>query len=325
MPEQRLKIWCNVQLPDELATTLADALAPHELIWSSNSQKSNLSSVGPDMDARNADVIYGQPHAEDIIHSKSLNWVQLTTAGYTRYDNDTVRNALRSRGAIMTNTSAAFADPCAEHTLGLMLSGARLLAEMFVNSAGAHAWPYLETRAASRLLRGQSAVLVGFGAIGRRLVELLAPFEMKLAAVRRSPRGDEPVPTVAISQIDSAVKNADHVIDILPAATGTTNFFNASRFARMKRGAIFYNVGRGDTVDQDALCDALESDHLRAYLDVTSPEPLPREHRLWKCRNCWITPHTAGGHQEELRTNLEHFIENFRRFLRKDELRDRII
>src|SRR5262245_15107142 len=137
MPEERLKIWCNVKLPDELATRLADVLSPHELIWSSNSQKSNLASVGADYEARNADVIYGQPNPEDLIHSKSLRWVQLTTAGYTRYDNDKVRDALRSRSAVMTNSSSAFADPCAEHTLGLMLSGARLLGEMFVNSAGA--------------------------------------------------------------------------------------------------------------------------------------------------------------------------------------------
>src|SRR6478672_6534115 len=117
MPDERLKIWCNVKLPGELATRLADALAPHGLIWSSDSQKSNLASVGPDHEARSADVIYGQPNPEDLIHSKSLKWAQLTTAGYTRYDNDAVRNALRSRGAIMTNSSAAFADPCAEHTL----------------------------------------------------------------------------------------------------------------------------------------------------------------------------------------------------------------
>src|SRR5580765_6593186 len=118
MPDPLLKIWCNATFPEELAVKLRDSVRPHQLIWSSNSQKSNLATVGPDDEARSADVIYGQPHPEDLIRSTTLKWVQLTTAGYTRYDNDTVRNALRSRGAILTNSSSAFADPCAEHTLG---------------------------------------------------------------------------------------------------------------------------------------------------------------------------------------------------------------
>ena len=84
---------------------------------------------------------------------------------------------------------------------------------------------------------------------------------------------------------------ADWVIDILPAAADTAAFFDGVRFAAMKPGAIFINIGRGATVDQSALLAALHG-HLRAaYLDVTTPEPLPPEHPLWSAPNCTITPH----------------------------------
>ncbi|HEX3356275.1 MAG TPA: D-2-hydroxyacid dehydrogenase [Tepidisphaeraceae bacterium] len=321
-----LKIWCNAYIPNELLAELKRRLSPHQLIQSSDSQISNLASVGTNPEARGADVVYGQPHPEDVIHSTSLKWVHLTTAGYTRYDTDAMRKALRSRGAVMTNSSSMFADPCAEHALAFMLCAARCLAPMIVNDATKHEWPYLETRSEARLLRGQSALLVGFGAIARRMVELLSPFQMNLTAVRRTVQGDEPVPTIAVSRIEEALGDVDHVVNILPAADHTKQFFNATRFAKMRQGTTFYNIGRGDTVDQDALCDALESGHIRgAYLDVTTPEPLPPEHRLWSARNCWITPHTAGGYADEVRANIEHFVENFQRFVREEELRDRIV
>src|SRR4051794_33169584 len=326
MAEKSLRIWCNAKFDEDLSRELERAVAPHTLVWSSNSQKSNLATVGPDPDARSADVVYGQPHPEDVIDSTTMRWVQLTTAGYTRYDNDEVRNALRARGAVMTNSSTVFADPCAEHILSFMLCAARALPPAIVNDATAHQWPYMELRHAPRLLRGQSAALVGFGAIARRLIELLAPFQMNLSAVRRTVRGDELVRTFASSQIEEAIADTDHVINILPAAEGTAAMFNASRFASMKPGAVFYNVGRGDTVDQDALCDALESGQVgAAYLDVTTPEPLPSEHGLWKAPNCWITPHIAGGHREEMRVNMEHFLDNFRRFVNGRHLLDRIV
>lgn len=71
---------------------------------------------------------------------------------------------------------------------------------------------------------------------------------------------------------------------------------SADEFSKMKKGAFFLNVGRGTAVDTEALCDALESGHLAgAALDVTDPEPLPKEHRLWDAPGVLITPHVSGG------------------------------
>ena len=94
----------------------------------------------------------------------------------------------------------------------------------------------------------------------------------------------------------------------------------------MRNGAVFYNIGRGTTVDQEALSDALRSGRLSAaYLDVTDPEPLPSEHPLWAMPNCFITPHTAGGHMDENEALVSHFLENLRFFVSGSPLINRII
>jgi phosphoglycerate dehydrogenase-like enzyme len=94
----------------------------------------------------------------------------------------------------------------------------------------------------------------------------------------------------------------------------------------MRKGAIFYNIGRGNTVDQAALLTALQGGHLgAALLDVTEPEPLPPDHPLWSLPNCVITPHMAGGHSSEQERLVDHFLENLRRFERGEPLHDRVV
>jgi phosphoglycerate dehydrogenase-like enzyme len=167
---------------------------------------------------------------------------------------------------------------------------------------------------------------VGYGAIGRRLTELCAPFGLQITALRRRPRGDEGVPVRPISELDQLLPTADHVIDLLPANAESARLFDRGRFAAMKPGAIFYNIGRGTTVDQDALAQALRSGRLRAaYLDVTDPEPLPPQHPLWTTPGCVITPHTAGGHEDEWARLVKHFLANLRRREAGQPLLDRVI
>ena len=94
----------------------------------------------------------------------------------------------------------------------------------------------------------------------------------------------------------------------------------------LKSGAVFYNIGRGTTVDQAALLDALRSGRLAAsWLDVTDPEPLPDNHPLWAEPQCFITPHVAGGHAEEAKTLVRHFLKNLDRFVHGLPLLDRVM
>jgi phosphoglycerate dehydrogenase-like enzyme len=253
--------------------------------------------------------------------------VHLSSAGYTRYDTDAVRNAVRSRGAVLTNSSAVYEEPCAEHALAMMLALARRLPQSLEDQRAEPAtWRAPAHRIRSRLLTGQSVLILGYGTIARRLVELLTALRMDITCVRRHPRGDEAVPTISADQLDAHLPRADHVMNILPQNAESDRFFDARRFGRMKPGATFYNIGRGTTVDQAALVDSLRSDHLAAaYVDVTDPEPLPADHPLWTLPNCFITPHTAGGSADEFSRLARHFLENLCRFEKGEPLRDKVV
>jgi len=175
-------------------------------------------------------------------------------------------------------------------------------------------------------LNGQTVLLLGFGAIGQRLVELLAPFKMKIVALRRQTKSESAVRIIAMEQLSSALGEADHVVNILPDNEETKDFVNARRLACFKRGARFYNVGRGTTVDQRALIEALETGRLdAAYLDVMEPEPLPPEHVLWSTRNCFITPHTAGGRHDQDDALVDLFLRNLAAWESGGELVNRVV
>ena len=158
------------------------------------------------------------------------------------------------------------------------------------------------------------------------MTELPRPFDLKVTAFRRNPRGDEGVPVVAPAQLSEALARADHVVNILPESVETRLFFNRARSALLKPGAVFYNIGRGATVDQDALLEALRSHRLAAaWLDVTDPEPLPEGHPLLSEPACFITPHVAGGQPNEAKAIVRHFLDNPARFVRGEPLSDRVM
>ncbi|HEX8914578.1 MAG TPA: D-2-hydroxyacid dehydrogenase, partial [Humisphaera sp.] len=327
-----LTIYCNAAFPEPVTEYLHRSLGPHTLLTAPLLQTSNLAVGGADPLLAQADVAFGQPDPQQVIALPNLKWVHLTTAGYTRYDRDDLRAALKARGGALTTSSWVYEEPCAEHVFSFMLSLARQLPEMIVEQRGdrhgskdLRAWRQAHHRARSRLLLGQSAILYGYGTIARRLTEMLAPFKMNLVGVRRKIAGDEPIKMVTQADADAHLPHADHVVNVLPAAAGTDRYFTAERFNRMKPGAVFYNIGRGNTVDQPALVAALKTGKISAaYLDVTDPEPLPPDHPLWDAPNCWITPHTAGGHAEEFHRLAQHFVQNLGRWDRGERLVDRV-
>lgn len=319
-------IWCNASFRPEAEELLQQGLGGHRLIRPQTAQASNLTAGGADPLLEQADIAFGQPDPRQIPALPKLKWIHLTSAGYSRYDEEVFRAEMRRRNAILTNSSSVYAEPCAQHVLAMMLALARRLPQALEEQRGERAWNWAALRRGSYLLNGQSAVLVGYGAIARRLVELLTPFQMNLTAVRRALRGDENVRTLPIDQLDRLLGEADHVINLLPESASTRGFFDATRLNRIKPGGIYYNIGRGTTTDHHALLQMLQEHRLGGvYLDVAHPEPLPPDHALWSAPNCFITPHTAGGHSNEQERIVSHFLNNLRRFEIGQPLIDRII
>jgi phosphoglycerate dehydrogenase-like enzyme len=321
-----LTIWCNAKFSDSDTQLLVDGTRGHKLVFSADASASVLDAGRPDPQLAIADIAFGQPDVAQSLASAQLRWVEVTTAGYTRYDTPEFREAFRARGAAFSNVSEVFADPCAQHVLAMMLALGRQLLPSYRDQLADHAWHYAERRYHSRLLTGQSVLMLGYGAIGRRLAELLSPFGMNLTAVRRQTRSERGVRIIPEESVSSALALADHVVNILPDNASTRNYVNARRLACFKPGARFYNVGRGSTVDDGALLDALRSGRIGdAYLDVFETEPLPVDSPFWTLTNCFITPHTAGGRHDQDTAIVKHFLRNLAAFQKGGAMVDRIV
>lgn len=282
--------------------------------------------LGSDAPTEEVAVAFGQPSTEASLALPGLRWIQVTSAGYTRYDTQEFREALDAKGTVLSNSSSVFEEPCAQHLLAMMLAFARQLPHALRDQLGERSWDADRIRSDSWLLQDQTVVIAGYGAIARRFIELIAPFGLRVVALRRQVRGDETALTYPIEELDRWLAEADHVANILPANASTEGLFDRGRFEATKPGAYFYNIGRGTTVDQSALINALTDGKLSAaYLDVTEPEPLPPDHPLWTTPNCWITPHSAGGHRGEWTRLVRHFLQNLQRFEAGDLLKDRVM
>jgi phosphoglycerate dehydrogenase-like enzyme len=322
-----LVIWCNAKVPESAQARLVAATRAHRLVIPTTGIVAPSGHGVTDPALAEADVAFGQPDPAQLLATPRLRWVHLSSAGWNPYDRADVRGALAAHGTRLTKSSLVYDEPCAEHALAFLLAHARRLPEAFANQHGPRAWPQHALRARARLLEGQSIALVGFGSIGQHLAKLLAPFAARVTGVRRRVAGGEPVPTFAwgTPEADRAIAEADFVVDLLPGGAETVRAFDATRIAALKPGAVFVNIGRGSTVDQDALGAALTAGRLAAaYLDVCEPEPLPPEHPLWSTPNCVVTPHMAGGDAAEGERLVDHFLENLARFTSGRPLLDRV-
>ena len=319
-----LTIWANPFLIACSEELLIRSTGAHKLILAQKAE--HVLDVGT-LDPRllQAEIVFGQPDPRAIIQSKKLRWLQLSSAGYARYDNQEFRSVLKERAATMTNSSSVYDEPCAEHLMAWLLADSRQLYPAYDNQRGLRGWPQNELRLNTRLLMHQTVFIIGYGAIGRRLAELLVPYSVQVIGYRRSMQRGSNTRVVGPAELASTLATADHVINILPDNSQTLHFFNSERLRQIKAGARYYSIGRGTTTEQEALAENLRSGHLlAAYLDVTDPEPLPPDNLLWSTPNCYITPHTGGGHVNETDRLVGHFVENLRRYEEGKELIDRV-
>jgi phosphoglycerate dehydrogenase-like enzyme len=138
---QPLTIWCNAHLPPAEAEHLRRSADPHRLVLAGGGPTSNLQPGGPDPALATADVALGQPDPQQLIDSPIVKWVHLTSAGYTRYDTEPFRQAIRARGGTLTNSSSVYDAPCAEHALAMVLALARQLPQCLDDQRGDRRWP----------------------------------------------------------------------------------------------------------------------------------------------------------------------------------------
>ena len=273
--------------------------------------------------AEAASLSWGGPPLDDILaRAPKLTWIHHRGAGIEKVAGHA---GLLARGIAMTNGSGNHAPNMAEHVLGLMLGFARCFPRL-IRAQQERRWDPPDFHELFEL-SGQRLAIVGLGAIGNALAVRAAAFGMTVVGVNRSGAPAQLPPGVSevhrIDRLDDVLATADHVAVILPLTAETQGIFDAKRFAAMKRGAWFYNVGRGGLVDQDALLAALRSGQLAgAGLDVTEPEPLPADSPLWLEPNVVITAHSAGGTPKSDARWQSLLIDNLKRFATGQPLRN---
>ena len=168
-------------------------------------------------------------------------------------------------------------------------------------------------------------MLLGVGAIGARFARLCAACDMKVVGLRRDPSRDSVGVSrmVGPSDLSEELPLADVVANTLPLTAETRHMLGRTEFQRMKQGAVVLNIGRGATIDESAMIDALNSGKLRgAGLDVFETEPLPAESPLWDMENVIITSHHAGETPNYSARAFEIFADNLERYLRGADLRN---
>ena len=204
----------------------------------------------------------------------------------------------------------------AEHTLGLILAGARRLHL----AARATSWRTKELN--GHTLEGRRVAIVGAGGIGRSLIDMLEPFGTEVIAVTRSGREVEgAAESLPADRLAEVWPRADVVVLAAPATGETKHLLGEAELRALPEHAWVVNVARGSLVDTDALVRVLADGTIAgAALDVTEPEPLPDDHPLWSEPRALITPHTANPPQALLRRLAGRVEENVRRFGAGDDL-----
>ncbi len=229
-----------------------------------------------------------------------LRALQLGSAGH--------EHALRflPPGVDLANAVGVHDTATAELALALILASQRDIPE-FVRSQAARQWPTPRSR---RSLADRTALIFGYGGIGKAVATRLKACEVDVLAVASTPRpGDEWVEEVyAAADLPSLLPKTDIVVVTAPLNPATRGMFDAESLAFLPNDALVVNVSRGPIVDTAALIAECSTGRLRAALDVTDPEPLPPEHPLWTTPGVLISPHTGG--------NSDAFEPRMARFLR---------
>ncbi|XP_068617573.1 glyoxylate reductase/hydroxypyruvate reductase-like [Battus philenor] len=217
-----------------------------------------------------------------------LKIVSTASAGYNHCNVP----ELKARGIKLSNTPGVLSGAVAEIAVGLMLATARRFTEN-LDQVHRGEWDISFDKVLGQDIKDSTVGIVGLGGIGQAVVKRLKGFEVGkflYTGHREKPEAKEL--GAEFVNLDTLLTQSDFVVLAVPLTDETRHMINQTSLAKMKKNAILINVGRGDLVDQDALYDALKNkDIYAAGLDVTSPEPLPKDHKLLTLPNIFILPH----------------------------------
>jgi len=295
------------QNADQYAKELAGRALPDLVITASDG--SDLT----DATIRQANIILGAPvlAAQLLAKAERLEWVQSSFAGIEPFCVPGLR-----KDYILTGVKDVFGPLMSEYVFGYILTLERniLLARHNQQQRLWQSLPY-------RSLAGLTIGICGLGSIGRHIASTAAHFQMRVLGLSHSAARTPHVElTYAPARISEFAQQLDYMVVVIPSTPSTYKMISAEVISQLPDSAVLINVGRGATVDQDALVEALRAGRLRgAVLDVFEAEPLPADSPLWGLENAYITPHNSAF--TFAKDIADIFCANYERFCSKQPLK----
>ncbi|WP_440322797.1 D-2-hydroxyacid dehydrogenase [Laedolimicola sp.] len=269
---------------------------------------------------RDAEVILGNVDPALLKYAEELKWLQLNNAGTEGFCDGAL-----PKDAVLTNATGAYGLAISEHMIGVLFELQKKL-NLYARNQREHVW---RSEGHVHVIQGSRVLVIGMGDIGTMFARKMKALGCRTVGIKRregrKPEGVDDLYT--LERLERELPKADIVAMSLPGNQDTYHMMNAERLALMKENAVLMNVGRGITVDTDALVKALQEKRIAgACLDVTDPEPLPAEHPLWDMENVILTPHISGGYAlpETLEQILTICIENLECYMVQRPLRNLI-
>lgn len=267
------------------------------------------------------DIIISTNRVDSDVIAKlpNLKWIFSYSAGVENYPFE----LLKEKGVRLTNTSGIHKTNIAEQVLGSMIMFSRNLLQAMTNKAESKWESYYIDE-----LTGRELLIIGAGQIGKEIARKAKAFDMKVYGVRFSDSQEIPKNFDAMASIDdlmSVLPGKDYVCLVVPSTNQTLGMMGKDQFKAMDESAVFINVGRGNTVVEEELVKALQTEEIKgAMLDVFEKEPLPEESPLWKMPNVIITPHNAGPTPHYAKRAFEMFRNNLARFHQGEDLANQV-
>jgi phosphoglycerate dehydrogenase-like enzyme len=262
---------------------------------------------------RKAELVLGNPPPAWLQQAPSpLQFWQLSSAGFNQYEDLRLKIKVANMGDF-------FARPCAETIVGGVLAFYRGIHTLTKWQTQKH-WQGEQLRTSLRLLGQQQVIVLGAGAIGKYIKQMLSGFG---CTIRMAARTNPLAEIHSREDLLKMLKHTNLVINTLPGSA--EKYVTAEVFEALPEGAVYASVGRGETTDEQALINVLRNGKLAgAVLDVTETEPLPADSPLWSMDNVILTQHTGGGKADEGLGIAIQFIANVNHFLKKEPLEDKV-
>jgi len=277
--------------------------------------KEEAMELAPEAEIGWFDMYDKKDMAAAITAATKMKWLNSIYAGVDGFPLD----LLRTRGTVLTNGAGINAITIAEYVVMGMLTVAKGYRDV-VRAQERREW--LTDSPGKVELFGSKALLLGYGAIGKLIEERLKGFAVDVTVVRRSAGPN----TLTPDEWRERLGEFDWVILAVPATPETDGMIGAAELSAMKPTATLINIARGAVVDQDALVAALDAQQIAAaFLDVTTPEPLPADDPLWSLDNAHITMHLSGRAQDKMfARSAQRFLENLDRWKKGEAVEPRV-